>query len=87
MLRVPWGATDPSFRLNAFALELLAQLGMGPKWSDQLDTVLAHDQDFTEEQIDALLDESLPTLGPNLRKNIKMFSPSQPPQPDHLPRC
>ena len=71
LLRVLLGGADPPFRLNAFALELLPQLGVSQKWSDKLITVLAYEQDFTEEQIDALLDESLPTMGPTLRKSVK----------------
>jgi hypothetical protein len=65
------GRADPTFRLNAFALELLPHLAVSQKWSDKLITVLAYEQDFTEEQIDALLDESLPTMGPTLRKSVK----------------
>ena len=65
------GGADPPFRLNAFVLELLPHLGVSQKWSDKLITVLAYEQDFTEEQIDALLDESLPTMGPTLRKSVK----------------
>ena len=71
LLRVLQGGADPTFRLNAFALELFPQLGVGKKWSDKLTTVLASEQDFDEKQIDALLGESLPTLGPNLRKGVK----------------
>src|SRR5207237_568717 len=71
LLRVLLGGADPTFRLNAFALELLPHLGVSQKWSDKLITVLAYEQDFTEEQIEALLDESLPTMGPTLRKSVK----------------
>src|SRR5204862_7449172 len=36
LLRVLLGGADPPFRLNAFALELLPQLGVSQKWSDKL---------------------------------------------------
>src|SRR5436305_8176674 len=71
LLRVLLGGADPTFRLNEQALELLPQLGVGKKWCTQLTTRLPHDQECNEKQIDALLDESLPTLGPHLRKCVK----------------
>src|SRR5213083_2198902 len=71
LLRVLLGGADPSFWLNERALELLPQLGVGKKWCTQLTTLLPHDQECNEKQIDALLDESLPTLGPHLRKCVK----------------
>jgi hypothetical protein len=46
-------------------------LGVGKKWCTQLTPLLAHEQECNEKQIDALLDESLPTLGPHLRKGVK----------------
>lgn len=71
LLRVLLGGTDPTFRLNERALELLPQLGVGKKWCTKLTTLLPHDQECNEKQIDAWLDESLPTLGPHLRKCVK----------------
>jgi regulator of replication initiation timing len=71
MLRVLLGGADPTFRLNEVALELLPQLRVGKKWCTKLIAVLPYDQECNEQQIDALLDESLPTLGPILRKGIK----------------
>jgi hypothetical protein len=71
LLRVLLGGADPTFRLNTFALELLPQLGVSPKWSAKLATVLVDERDFPEEQIDALLDAHLPTMGPTLRKSVK----------------
>jgi Transposase IS66 family len=71
LLRVLLGGADPTFRLNAFALELLPLLGVSQKWSVELSTVLVGEQDFTEEQIDALLASRLPTMGPTLRKSVK----------------
>ena len=70
-LRVLLGGADPSFRMGELALAVMEQLKVGPKWSDQLATVLAADQDFSEEQIDLLLDLGLPKLGPKVRKDIK----------------
>jgi len=71
LLRTLLGGAEPTFRLNALALQLLAQLAVGKKWSDKLGCGMTHDQDFNQEQIDAWLDESLPTLGPILRKSVK----------------
>lgn len=71
MLRVLLGGAQPRFRLNAEARRLLTQLGVSQKWSALLTTVLAADQDFTQEQIDAILDGSLPSMGPTVRKNVK----------------
>jgi len=71
LLRVLLGGADPTFRLNERALELLPQLGVGKKWCSTLTTLLPHDQECNEKQIDALLDSGLPTLGPHLRKCVK----------------
>ncbi len=71
LLRVLLGGADPRFRLNARALALLEQLKVSPKWCALLIGVLASEQDFTEEQIDGLLDCRLPTMGPTVRKSVK----------------
>jgi hypothetical protein len=70
-LRVLLGGADPTFQLNAFALELMDKLQVSPKWSDQLATQLPANHNFSEEQLDLLLDGGLPKLGPQVRKTIK----------------
>jgi len=70
-LRVLLGGADPTFRLNEVAMAVLGHVKVSPKWSDQLVTVLAADRDFSEEEIDLLLDRGLPKLGPLVRKDIK----------------
>src|SRR5207302_7833286 len=57
--------------VNELALTLLPQLGVAHKWCKKLTQLLPHDQDCNEAQLDALLDEHLPTLGEQLRKLIK----------------
>src|SRR5260370_17903432 len=59
-LRVLLGGEDPTFRLNEVAMVVLGHLKVSPKWSDQLVKTLAADQDFSEEEIDLLLDRGLP---------------------------
>ena len=71
LLRVLQGGADPVFQLNALALELLPQLGVTPKWCRLLPTLLSHDQTYTENQLDDLLDAYLPKYGANLRKSVK----------------
>jgi hypothetical protein len=71
MLRVLQGGADPLFRLNGLALELLAQLKVGPKWCALLKSVLPTEVDLTEKALDDLLDCHLPKLGGNLRKSVK----------------
>lgn len=70
-LRVLLGGADPTFRLNEVAAELLAQLGVSQKWSQQLTAVLPRETDLDEKQLDDLLDRHLPKLGPLVRKDIK----------------
>jgi hypothetical protein len=53
------------------ASQLLTQLGVSPKWAEQLATVLLCEVDLDEEQVDLLLDSHLPTMGPTVRKNVK----------------
>src|SRR2546423_6855117 len=71
LLRVLEGGADPVFRLNELALSLLPQLGVAQKWCQKLSQLLPCDQDWSENQLDELLDEHLPKLGEKLRKVIK----------------
>jgi len=71
LLRVLQGGADPLFQLNTLALELLAQLGVSEKWCRTLPTLLSHDQTYTENQLDDVLDAHLPKQGANLRKRVK----------------
>ena len=71
LLRVLMGGADPVFRLNERALKLLQQLGVAKMWCKKLAKLLPHDQDWTEAQLDSLLDEHLPKLGEKLCKLIK----------------
>src|SRR5712692_3077281 len=71
LLRVLQGGADPLFQLNALALELMAQLGVSQKWCRTLPTLLPHDQTYTENQLDDVLDAHLPKQGANLRKRVK----------------
>ena len=71
LLRVLQGGTDPVFQVNTLALELMAQLGVSEKWCRTLPTLLPHDQTYTENQLDDVLDAHLPKQGANLRKRVK----------------
>src|SRR5437016_8922892 len=71
LLRVLQGGADPVFQMNALALELLAQLGVSEKWRRRLPTLLSHDQTYTQNQLDDVLDAHLPTYGTNLRTRVK----------------
>jgi hypothetical protein len=71
MLRVLQGGADPVFQCNDLALELMGKLGVTPKWISSLPVLLPYDQDFTEKQLDDVLDGHLPKLGVNLRKRVK----------------
>src|SRR6266516_3317928 len=71
LLRVLQGGAEPLFRLNELALTLLKQLGVARKWCCKLTKLLPHEQEWTETQLDSLLDKHLPKLGENLRKLIK----------------
>jgi hypothetical protein len=71
LLRVLMGGTEPAFRLNELAFCLLPPLGVAPKWCKQLKLLVPHEQECHEAQLDALLDEHLPTLRPSRRKLIK----------------
>ncbi len=71
LLRVLQGGADPVFQLNDLALELLPQLGVTKKWCRMLPTLLSHDQTYTENQLDEVLDAHLPKHGANLRKSVK----------------
>ncbi len=71
LLRVLQGGADPVFQLNALAMELMAQLGVSEKWCRTLPTLLPHDQTYTENQLDDVLDAHLPKQGANLRKRVK----------------
>jgi Transposase IS66 family len=71
LLRVLQGGADPLFRMNALALELMAQLGVSEKWCRTLPTLVPLDQTYSENQLDAVLDAHLPTHADNLRKRVK----------------
>jgi hypothetical protein len=71
LLRVLMGGTDPAFRLNELALNLLKQLGVAHKWCEKLTQLLPSEQDWHEDKLDQWLDEHLPKLGAKQRKLIK----------------
>jgi Transposase IS66 family len=71
MLRVLQGGADPIFRYNDLAAQLMEQLAITDKWRRLLPTLLPHDQDLTENELDEVLDVHLPKLGVNLRKRVK----------------
>jgi len=71
MLRVLQGGADPLFRCNQLAPELMSQLGVTAKWRSLLPTLVPHNQNLTEAQLDEVLDVHLPKLGVNLRKRVK----------------
>lgn len=71
LLRVLMGGTDPAFRLNELALNLLKQLGVAHKWCEKLTQLLPGEQDWHEDKLDQWLDEPLPKLGAKQRKLIK----------------
>ncbi len=71
MLRVLQAGADPVFRCNDLAIELMGQLAITDKWTSLLPTLLPHDQDLTENELDVVLDVHLPKLGVNLRKRVK----------------
>lgn len=71
MLRVLQGGADPVFRYNDVAGELMGLLAITDKWRSLLPSVLPHDQDLTEKELEAVLDVHLPKLGVNLRKRVK----------------
>ena len=71
MLRVLEGGADPVFRYNDLAAQLMEGLAITDKWRSLLPTLLPHDQDLTEKELDEVLDVHLPKLGVNLRKRVK----------------
>lgn len=71
MLRVLQGGADPLFRYNTLATALMEKLAVTAKWRSLLPTLVPHDQDLTETQLDEILDMHLPKLGVNLRKRVK----------------
>lgn len=71
MLRVLQGGADPIFRCNELAMALMEQLGITNKWRSLLPTLLPHEQDLTEKELDDILEKHLPKLGVNLRKRVK----------------
>ncbi len=71
LLRVLQGGADLVFWCNDLALELMPQLGVTEKWCRTLDGVLSHEQRYTENQLDDVLDRYLPKHGANLRKSVK----------------
>src|SRR5439155_17601412 len=72
LLKVLMGGADPVFRLNELALTLLQQLGVAKMWCKRLAKLLPHDQDWTQAQLDSLLDEHLSKLGEKPFKLIKV---------------
>jgi hypothetical protein len=71
MLRVLQGGADPMFQFNATALTLMEQLGVSAKWESRLCSLFVEAHVFTEEQIDDVLSQQLPTMGSTVRKNVK----------------
>jgi hypothetical protein len=71
MLRVLQAGANPVFRCNDLAMALMEQLAVTSKWTSLLPTLLPHDQDLTEKDLDRVLDVHLPKLGVNLRKRVK----------------
>ena len=71
MLAVLLGGADPVFRFNDLAAQLMEQLGLTDKWRNLLPTLLPHEQDLAEKELDEVLDVHLPKLGVNLRKRVK----------------
>jgi hypothetical protein len=71
MLRVLQGGADPLFRYNDLAAQLMGQLAITAKWTRLLPTILPHDQDLTEKELDEVLDGHLPKLGVTLRKRVR----------------
>jgi hypothetical protein len=71
LLKVLMGGAEPVFRLNELALTLLQQWGVAKMWCKRLTTLLPHNQDWTQTQLDVWLDEHLPKLGEKLRKLLK----------------
>jgi hypothetical protein len=69
-LRVLQGGAKLTFRYTTEATQLLWQLGVSAKWSDQLAVLLPAQVDCSEEEITAILDASLPAMGPEVRKNV-----------------
>ena len=71
LLRVLQGGADPVFRLNELTLTLLKELGVAERWSKKLKLLLPQEQDWKESELDGLLEQHLPKLGPKPRKLIK----------------
>ena len=71
LLRVLQGGVDPVFRYNDLAAELMGLLAITDKWRSLLPTLLPHNQDLTEKDLDLVLERHLPKLGVNLRKRVK----------------
>lgn len=85
LLRVLQGGADPVFRLNELALTLLKELGVAERWSKKLKLLLPHEQDWKESELDELLEQHLPKLGPKPRKLIKdALLDRRLPKPDSL---
>lgn len=71
MVRVLLGGTEPQFRLNELALDLLSRFGLAQKWCEQIKDLLPSEQDYTQVQLETWLDTHLPKLGSQQRKWIK----------------
>ncbi len=52
-------------------MALMEQLAITDKWPSLLPTLLPHEQDLTEKELDEILEKHLPKLGANLRKRVK----------------
>ena len=69
-IKVLLGGKEPRFRLNERALSLLEEVGVAKRWRTKLGK-FSQDQDWSEGELDELLDKQLPKLGPTPRKHIK----------------
>lgn len=69
-IKVLLGGREPRFRLNERALSLLEEVGLAKRWRTKLGK-LSQDQDWSEGELDELLDKQLAKLGATPRKRIK----------------
>src|SRR5439155_24917909 len=61
----------PLVPMHPLASELLPQSGVSAKCCRTPPTLLSHDQTYTENQLDDVLDAHLPKYGATLRKSVK----------------
>lgn len=71
LINVLLGGSEPQFRLNELAMDLLGQFGLAQKWRKQIEEHFPVAQDLTEEELETWLDGHLPKLGSHQRKWIK----------------